>query len=95
MGTRDLLQPLRSGGWTLLEDPPTTVTDHATMATDGYRVTEFECDTRAGTHVDAPANVLSDGDMMDAYPPARFPFPESSTAPDWLPGDNRSGHPAG
>ncbi len=96
---RDLSQPLCSGGWTLPGDPPTTVTDHATMAADGYRVAELGCGTHAGTHVDAPAHVLSDGDTIDAYPPERFVFavrvvdctglaPRAAIGPDALPADD-------
>ncbi len=93
---RDLSRPLCSGGWTLPGDPPTVVADHATMAADGYRVAALRCGTYAGTHVDAPAHVLSDGDTIDAYPPGRFVFaarvldctglaPRAAIGPDALP----------
>jgi len=96
---RDLSQPLRSGGWTLPGDPPTAVTDRATMAADGYRLAELGCSTHAGTHVGAPAHVLSDGDTIDAYPPGRFVFaarlvdctglaPRATIGPDALPAED-------
>ncbi|MFB6072358.1 MAG: cyclase family protein [Halobacterium sp.] len=55
-------------------DPPASVTPHATMTEDGYRVAAVECCTHSGTHVDAPAHLEADGATLGDYDPAAFEF---------------------
>ncbi|MFC3478929.1 cyclase family protein [Halobacterium litoreum] len=55
-------------------DPPASVTPHATMQADGYRVAAIACSTHSGTHLDAPAHLLADGATLGDYAPGDFQF---------------------
>ncbi|WP_232701485.1 cyclase family protein [Halobacterium wangiae] len=55
-------------------DPAASVTPHATVAADGYRVAEIACTTHSGTHVDAPAHLQEDGATLGAYDVETFRF---------------------
>jgi kynurenine formamidase len=55
-------------------DPAASVSEHATMAADGYRVTELGGSTHSGTHVDAPSHLLADGASLGAFAPEEFRF---------------------
>jgi kynurenine formamidase len=55
-------------------DPAASVTEHATMPADGYRVAALAGSTHSGTHVDAPSHVLADGATLGAYDPGNFRF---------------------
>ncbi|MCG1002678.1 MULTISPECIES: cyclase family protein [Halobacterium] len=55
-------------------DPPASVTSHATVDADGYRVADIACSTHSGTHVDAPAHLLADGRTLGAYDVETFAF---------------------
>lgn len=67
----DLTHPL-ADAWTYPGDPPVGVTEHATHAADGHRVTRLSMGTHAGTHVDAPAHTEPDGATLGAFPVERF-----------------------
>ena len=68
----DLTHPLESGMQTYPEDPPVGVAPWATMAEDGYRVSELACGSHTGTHVDAPAHTEPEGRTLDSYPIEAF-----------------------
>lgn len=70
---RDLSQDLASGQ-PYPGDPPASVTPHATMTEDGYRVAELACSTHSGTHVDAPSHLREDGASLEAFDVADFRF---------------------
>jgi len=70
---RDLSQDLASGQ-PYPGDPPASVTPHATMAQDGYRVAELACSTHSGTHVDAPSHLREDGASLGDFDVADFHF---------------------
>jgi len=72
MPTADLSQPVQSGMPTFPGDPPVVVDAHATMAADGYRVTELGCGSHTGTHMDAPAHTEPGGRTIDDFPVSRF-----------------------
>jgi kynurenine formamidase len=72
MPTADLSQPIESGMPGYPGDPAVAVEPHATMASDGYRVTALSCGTHTGTHVDAPAHTEPDGVTLDEFPVSRF-----------------------
>jgi len=70
---RDLSQDLASGP-PYPGDPPASVTPHATMAEDGYRVAELACSTHSGTHVDAPSHLREDGASLGSFDVSAFRF---------------------
>ena len=74
MPTRDLSQPLENGMTVYPGDPPVAVEPVATVDDDGYRVTGLYLTTHAGTHIDAPAHLLSNGKSLGTYPLETFRF---------------------
>jgi len=70
---RDLSHDL-STGQPYPGDPPASVTPHATMAEDGYRVAAVACSTHSGTHVDAPSHLREDGASLGDFDPSAFRF---------------------
>ncbi len=44
----------------------------ANLENDGYRELRIEMDGHTGTHIDAPAHMLSDGKTLDQYPVSHF-----------------------
>jgi arylformamidase len=44
----------------------------ATIEKEGYRETRFEMDSHTGTHIDAPAHMLSNGKTLDQLPVVAF-----------------------
>lgn len=72
MPVADLSHPIESGMPIFPGDPDVTVDGHATMATDGYRVSTLSCGSHTGTHVDAPSHTEPDGRSLDEFPVARF-----------------------
>lgn len=69
----DLSQDLASG-LPYPGDPPASVTPHATMAEDGYRVAELACSTHSGTHVDAPSHLRENGASLGVFDVEDFRF---------------------
>ncbi|WP_435128920.1 cyclase family protein [Halobaculum sp. D14] len=74
MTMEDLTRRIESGMSTYPGDPPVGVTPHATMESDGYRVSSLRLGTHTGTHVDAPAHTEPDGATLDEFEPAAFRF---------------------
>lgn len=70
----DLTHPLESGTPAYPGDPPVDLDPHATLAADGYRVTDLHLGSHAGTHVDAPSHTEPDGASLAAFDPADFVF---------------------
>jgi kynurenine formamidase len=71
---RDLSRPIESGMPAFPGDPAVSVTAHATVAGDGYRVSTLSCGSHTGTHVDAPSHTEPDGRPIDAVSIDRFAF---------------------
>lgn len=76
-------------------DPPVSLTPHASLEADGYRVMDIRLGTHAGTHLDAPAHFLTAGRTVEQLPlealvgPARVadlsaPPPEVRPGDRWL-----------
>jgi len=72
MPVADLSHPVESGMPVFPGDPPVTLDAHATMATDGYRVSALSCGSHTGTHIDAPSHTEAGGRAIDAFPVERF-----------------------
>jgi kynurenine formamidase len=70
---RDLSHDLTSGQ-PYPGDPPASVTPHATMAEDGYRVAALACSTHSGTHVDAPSHLRENGASLGDFDVSAFNF---------------------
>jgi len=68
----DLSHPVASGMPVFPGDPSVSVDAHATMATDGYRVSSLACGSHTGTHVDAPSHTEADGRTLESFPVSRF-----------------------
>lgn len=96
MPYRDLSRTIRSEMPVFPGDPEVSVDPHATMASDGYRVSTVDCGTHTGTHVDAPSHTEPEGRTIDEFPVERFVFdavrvdlrgrdPRSGIGPDALP----------
>lgn len=96
MPTIDCSHSLDGGTPVYPGDPPVRLEPAATMADDGYRVTELALGSHAGTHVDAPSHLLADGPTLDALDVDRFAFearlvdltgfgPRDPIGPDQLP----------
>ncbi|HHX65453.1 MAG TPA: cyclase family protein [Chloroflexi bacterium] len=64
----DVTRPLRDGMMVWPGDPPVSVERVASADTDGAAVSRLTLSSHAGTHVDAPAHVLSGGLTVDAIP---------------------------
>ncbi|RZS58797.1 kynurenine formamidase [Microcella putealis] len=57
------------GGMTVFPgDPVVTVSDAATVAADGFRVSALHLGSHTGTHIDAPAHSIVDGATLEAIP---------------------------
>ena len=70
----DLSHRIETGMTVYPDDPPVSVTPHATHAQDGCRVSATEFGSHTGTHIDAPAHAIPDGRTLDSYPVERFTF---------------------
>ncbi|QLG62721.1 cyclase family protein [Halorarum salinum] len=97
MTLRDLTRPVEDGMATYPGDPAVSVAEHASMASDGYRVTALELGTHTGTHVDAPSHVEPDGATLGEFGPGAFEFdahvvdatgldPREAIGPEAVPG---------
>jgi len=67
MGHVDLSHRLADGSQVYPGDPAVSLTPHATVDDDGYRVTRLALGSHAGTHVDAPAHTEPDGRTIDSF----------------------------
>ncbi|EJN58282.1 cyclase family protein [Halogranum rubrum] len=70
----DLTHPLTNETPVYPGDPPVSLDPAATHEADGYRVTDLQLNSHAGTHLDAPAHLLADGRTLDDYSVDRFVF---------------------
>ena len=68
----DLTRPLETGMPVFPGDPPVSTEPICTVSADGCRVTRLTLGSHAGTHLDAPRHVLSDGVSLDCIPPEQF-----------------------
>lgn len=74
MPSYDLSQPIESEMCVYPGTPPVRVEPTATVEADGFRTTAIEMGSHTGTHVDAPAHMLADGEAIDRIPVDRFRF---------------------
>lgn len=51
---------------------PVEIVSAATIGKDGYREKHLSIDGHTGTHIDAPAHMLEDGNTLDKYPISKF-----------------------
>lgn len=72
MALRDLSHTVESGMAVFPDDPPVSITPHATVPESGYRVSSIECGSHSGTHVDAPSHTEADGRDVDEFKIDRF-----------------------
>lgn len=70
----DLSHQFTDGMQTFPGDPGVSVRAAKTFEADGYRVTDLECTSHAGTHVDAPAHTEASGKTLAELPLDRFVF---------------------
>jgi kynurenine formamidase len=89
VSTHDLTHPLDDGTPAYPGDPPVGLDSHATVADDGYRVTDLRLGSHAGTHVDAPSHTEPDGRSLAAFDPGAFVF--DARLVDLRPCDPREG----
>ena len=64
----DLTHPLQSGDPAYPGDPAVHFRAHATLESDGYRVSEIGLGSHQGTHVDAPSHFFAKGATVDQLP---------------------------
>jgi len=74
MAHRDLTHPVETDMPAYPGDPPVAVEPHATVESDGYRVSTVAFGTHAGTHVDAPSHTEPDGKTINEFPLESFVF---------------------
>jgi kynurenine formamidase len=72
--TRDVSQPLDGDATVYPGDPEVEAVPAATHESDGYRVTEIQFGTHAGTHIDAPSHTEPDGKNLDEFDVGEFAF---------------------
>jgi kynurenine formamidase len=53
-------------------DPPTKIEPAGTIQESGFRDSYISFDTHLGTHIDAPAHVLTDGQSLEKFPLERL-----------------------
>jgi kynurenine formamidase len=68
----DLTMGLDAGTPTHPDDPEPEFENVATIEENGYALTRASMGSHAGTHLDAPSHMISDGKSIDDYPPSRF-----------------------
>lgn len=74
MPYRDLSRRIETDMPVFPDDPPVTISAHATLSDDGYSVSAIQCGSHTGTHVDAPSHTESDGRDIDALDVSRFAY---------------------
>ena len=71
----DLSHPLTSGMPVYPGTPPVEIDVPFSIERDGFRQRRLTICTHAGTHLDAPAHILSSGSTLDDLPLGRFVGP--------------------
>ena len=74
MASYDLSHPIESEMCVYPGTPPVRIEPTATVESDGFRTTAIGIDSHAGTHIDAPAHMLSDGTTIDDLSVDTFRF---------------------
>jgi kynurenine formamidase len=74
MPTYDCAQPLETGMPVYPGDAPVAIVQTGTVAADGAARRRLECSSHVGTHVDAPAHMVADGQTLDAFNVDAFRF---------------------
>jgi kynurenine formamidase len=70
----DLSHRIQTGMTVYPGDPSVCVEPHTTHTQDGYRVSAAQLGSHTGTHIDAPAHVIPEGQTVDSYSLDRFTF---------------------
>jgi kynurenine formamidase len=65
MALFDLSHPLEAGMPIFPGDPPVSITQTATVTSDGANVSMLQFGSHTGTHLDAPAHVVEGGTTVD------------------------------
>lgn len=68
----DLSHPFVTGMPVYPGDPAVNIHPITTVADDGFAVQQVGMPSHAGTHVDAPAHMLADGESLDTLAPSHF-----------------------
>ena len=68
----DLSKPLESGQSGYAGDPPVVLSAFHTLEREGWRLSQLQFGSHAGTHMDSPAHLLKEGLYLDEIPVSRF-----------------------
>ena len=68
----DLTHMIEAGMPVYPGDPEVTQESASTMTRDGCRVARLTLSSHTGTHMDAPAQILSQGTTLDQLPVSQF-----------------------
>ena len=68
----DLTHPMLEGMPVFPGDPVPHIAPACTLTQDGIRLSALSMGSHTGTHMDAPAHVLPQGETLDAAAPGRF-----------------------
>jgi len=68
----DLTHPLGPNTPVYPGDPSPSISRLNNVASDGFTDHSFTLGTHVGTHIDAPAHMITDGKTLGQYPPSRF-----------------------
>ena len=68
----DLTLPIADEMPVYSDDPHVNVTQAATVESDGIMIHTIHMGTHTGTHIDAPAHILSDGKTLNEFPVDHF-----------------------
>ena len=72
MSIIDLTHPIEAEMSVYPGDEPPIITPTATIARDGYRAQRLTITSHTGTHLDAPAHVLTGARTLDQFPASYF-----------------------
>lgn len=71
----DLTHPLQSGMTVYPGDAIPSFEPSASVAQDGFAVTQLRMSSHTGTHIDAPAHILANTKTLDHFPLEQFSGP--------------------
>ncbi len=72
MNIIDLSRPISDQTPVYPGDPKVSIETASKIATEGYTDHLLHIGTHVGTHIDAPAHMISGGKTLDQFPPDRF-----------------------
>jgi kynurenine formamidase len=74
MHSYDCAHPLETGMPVYPGDAPVAIVQTGTVPADGAALRRLECSSHVGTHVDAPAHMVADGETLDSFDVDAFRF---------------------